>query len=122
MAELDQELRLALEEQGKSSSASEPTCSCPRSVEAPQDGIPSGERSETTGSRLEEPRVTQVVVETMGREAGKEELVGEGRVEMEDELAGQNKELERPVQQILVGVIDADDPGDKEATEVLLTT
>jgi hypothetical protein len=65
-----------------------------------------------------------------GREAGKEELVGEaeeaGGVEMEqqEELAGQNKELERLAlvdQQTLVGVVDADDPRDKEATEVLPT-
>jgi hypothetical protein len=46
-------------------------------------------------------------------------------MEQQEELVGQNKELERPAlvdQQTLVGVVDADNPGDKEATKVLPNT
>jgi hypothetical protein len=58
MAELEKELRLALEEQQvESSSAGTPTSQSPRLAEAPQDEIRSRERSETTGSRPEELRV-----------------------------------------------------------------
>jgi hypothetical protein len=129
MAELEKELGLALEEeQVKSPFAGAPTSS-PRSVEAPQDKIQSRERSETTGSILEElrdasrrgspaqdlewweQRETQVVVEG-----------GAVAMQQQEELAVQKEELRQPAvgdQQDLVEVNDVDDPEDKEATEAL---
>ncbi|KAH9204648.1 hypothetical protein DL95DRAFT_418097 [Leptodontidium sp. 2 PMI_412] len=59
MAGLKKELGLALgEQQVESSSAGTPTFPSPRSAEAPQDEIQSGERSETTGTRPKELRDT----------------------------------------------------------------
>jgi hypothetical protein len=55
IANLEQELRLALEErQVKASSVGTPTSPNPRSVEAQPDETPSREYTETTGSRSEE--------------------------------------------------------------------
>jgi len=107
MAELEKELGLALVEQVNSSSPSVPSSPRRSSVEATQDKIKSRERTETTGSRLEEPRdasrhgtpvqgleeweqlETRMVVEKWGRE---EELAGEaGGVAMQ-----QQEELGQP--------------------------
>ncbi|TVY83406.1 hypothetical protein LSUE1_G002963 [Lachnellula suecica] len=127
MAELEEELGLALEEQQvESLSANTPTR--PRSVEAPQDEIQSRERSETTGTRPDELQDTSQCGTAQGLEewGQKEtEVVVEGRVvamQQQEEFAVQKEELGQPAvgdQQGLVKVTDTDDPEDKETTEAL---
>ena len=103
------------------SSAGTPTSPSPRSVEAPPDETQSRERTETTGSRLEELQDTSRHGTAQGleeRELQETEVVVEGgAVAMQ-----QQKELGHPAvgdQQDLIEVVDADDPEDKEATEAL---
>jgi hypothetical protein len=75
MAELEEELGLALgEQQVESSSAGTPISPSPRSAKALQDKIQSREHSETTGSRPEEVRDTcrrdtpaQALIRSSGR-------------------------------------------------------
>ena len=115
-----------------SSSACAPVSPHHRLVEAPQDKIQSRERTESTGSRPEEPRdasrhdtPAQAFKEWELRE---EELVGEaGGVEMQqqEEIAGQKEELGRLAMddgRDIVPVDGTDDPDDKEATEALPAT
>ncbi|KAF8846493.1 hypothetical protein BDZ45DRAFT_454874 [Acephala macrosclerotiorum] len=130
MAELERELELALEEQGNSSSASAPTSSHPRSVEALQDEIQSRERSETPGSRPEELQDasrhgTAQGLEEWGRRETEVVVEGGGvAMQEQEEPAAQKEEPGQPPvgdQQDLVEV-DADGPEDKEATEALPAT
>ncbi|CZR65235.1 uncharacterized protein PAC_15135 [Phialocephala subalpina] len=131
MAELEKELELALSEQGNSPSASAPTPSRPRSVEAPQDEIQSRERTETTGSRPEELQDASPHGTAQGLEEWEQretEVAAEGGgVSMQEQkgLAAQKEELGQPPmgdQQDLVEVVDADDSEGKEATEALPAT
>jgi hypothetical protein len=134
IAELEREVGLALVDQVQSIAARAPNSPRSRSVEALQDGIQSRECTETTGSRLEEPRDASRpgnlaqgleeweqretrVVETPGRsEPRGGELVGEAggvAMQQQEELAGQKEELGRPA---------LGDQQDKEATEALPAT
>ncbi|KAF8847684.1 hypothetical protein BDZ45DRAFT_754641 [Acephala macrosclerotiorum] len=128
MAELERELELALEEQGNSSSASAPTSSHPRSVEAPQDEIQSRERSETPGSRPEELQDTSRYDTAQGLEEWgrrETEVVVEGggvAMQEQEEPAAQKEEPGQPPVGDQQDLADAGDPKDNEATEALPAT
>jgi hypothetical protein len=134
MAELEKELGLALgEQQVKSSSASIPTSSSPRSAETLQDEIQSRERSETTVSRPEKLRdvsrhgTAQGLEEWEQRETEVAVKGGGVTIQQQEELTAQKEELRQPAvgegnQQDLVEVVDADDPKNKKATEALPAT
>jgi hypothetical protein len=128
MAELEEELGWTLEEQVKSTSASAPTPSNPRSVEALPDEIQTRRHSETTGSRQEEPQEVSQHGIGQGFEEGeqwKAKVVGEGKgvsKQQQERLAAQEEEpglLGVDDQQDLVEVVIADDSEDKEAFEAL---
>jgi hypothetical protein len=106
MAELEKDVGLALVEQAMSSASAPNSSRPPRSVEAPRDEDQSQNRSETTGSRPEEPRdasrlgtptqgleereqrETQAVAEPLGSDVQEEEPVGEAVEMQQEELAG----------------------------------
>jgi len=132
MAELEQELGLALGEQ-ESLSAGTPSSPSPRSGEAPQDEIQSRECSETTDGRLEElqdtsrrgtpahdlewweKRETEVVVE-------EERAIA---MQQQEELPSRKEELVQPVvsdKQNLVKVLNANDAEDRETTKAVPAT
>jgi hypothetical protein len=116
MVELERELRLALEEeQVESSLASAPTSPSPRSIEAPQDGIQSRERSEVAGSTSE--ALQEVSRHSTSR--GLEEWEHRGNEVVVVEELGQPAVGD---QQALVEVADADELKDKEAIEPLPAT
>ncbi|KAH6661755.1 hypothetical protein B0J14DRAFT_663176 [Halenospora varia] len=109
MAELEEEMGLAIVEQAKSPPAGAPSSSHPPRSEESQDEIRSRQRSETAGSRLEEPRdgsrhatldqdlgweqrETRVVVEIVEEREQQEEVLA---VEVASEAAKEEGEKER---------------------------
>ena len=109
MAELEKEPGLALgEHRVESSSAGTPTAPSPRSTEAAQDEIWSRRRSKTAVNRPEELRDASRYGTAQGLKEWKLQETG---MVVEGGAVGD--------QQVLVKVIDADDPKDKEPAEAL---
>jgi hypothetical protein len=132
MAELEKELELALEEQQvEPSSVGTPTSPSLRSVEEPQNKTQSREHTEATGIRPEGVQdasrhaITAHGLEELGPRESEVAVQGRDVAMQQQELAAQKQELGQLAvddQLDLVEVVDAGDPGEREATEALIST